>query len=124
MESILTSIKKLLGIEAEYTHFDQDIMIGINSAFMALGQLGIGPDLGFVISGDTEKWSDLLGARKDLEAVKTYVYLKTRLGFDPPSNAFLVEAMERQITQLEWRLNVQAENTTTVAEPPIVEGGS
>lgn len=121
MGSILISIKKLLGIEQEYTHFDPDIMFGINSALMALNQLGIGPDIGFSITSENETWLDLLGDRKDMEAVKSYIYLKTRLMFDPPSNSFLVEAMDRQMKELEWRLNVQAEKTTTVEGGTVIE---
>lgn len=113
MDSILVSIKKMLGIGEDDTNFDQDVMIDINTAIMFLNQLGIGPENGFSITGSTEKWSDLLGDRLDLDAVKTYVYLKVRLMFDPPSSAFVLESIDRQITQLEWRLNVQAE---TVAE--------
>ena len=109
MDSILTSIKKLLGIDETYEHFDGDIIIFINSALMSLNQLGIGPSTGFTISGKEDLWSDFIGIRKDLESVKTYVYLKTRLTFDPPQNSFLVEAIKNQLTELEWRLNTQAE---------------
>lgn len=107
--SILTSIKKLLGIEAEYTHFDQDIIIYINSAFMGLNQLGVGPITGFRIADATATWEDFMGDRLDIEGVKSYVYLKTRLTFDPPQTGYLVDAIKDQIKELEWRLNVQAE---------------
>lgn len=120
MESILTSIKKLLGIESEYTHFDPDIIIHINSALMTLTQLGVGPDVGFLITGVDEKWTDFLGDRKDVAGVKTYVLSKVRLVFDPPSNGYLVEAIERQIKELEWRLNVQVDKP--VADTTITEG--
>ena len=119
MDSILTSIKKLLGIEEDYIHFDGDITMAINSALMVLTQLGIGPQTGFVISDKTATWANFLGDRTDLEAVKSYVHMKAKLMFDPPSNSFLVEAMERHITEFEWRLNVQAELTVTTT----VEGG-
>jgi hypothetical protein len=109
MDSILVSIKKMLGIGEEDTNFDQDIMININTVIMFLNQLGIGPKNGFSITGSTETWSDLLGDRSDLYAVKTYVYLKVRLLFDPPSSSFVLDSIDRQINQLEWRLNVQAE---------------
>jgi hypothetical protein len=112
MESILTSIKKLLGIEEDYIQFDTDVIIGINSALMNLNQLGIGPTEGFVVVDKTQNWTDLIGTRTDSEAVKLYVYFKTRLAFDPPQNSFLVEAINKQITELEWRLNVQAEGGT------------
>lgn len=117
MDSILTSTKKLLGVEVEYTQFDPDIIIGINSALMSLNQLGIGPTTGFMITDDTLKWIDLLSDKQDMEGVKVYVFLKTRLMFDPPTNSFLVDAIERQIKELEWRLVVQAEKTT------VVDGG-
>jgi len=109
MDSILISVKKNLGDEQAYTHFDPDIITHINSALFALNQLGIGPKNGFVIAGEQETWSGLLGTRQDLEAVKTYVYLKVKLVFDPPQNSFLVKTIEDQIKELEWRLNVQAE---------------
>jgi hypothetical protein len=119
MDSILLSIKKLLGIEPEYTQFDQDIMMNINSVLMVLNQLGVGPTAGFTISSDMETWQNLLGDSKNIEAVKIYVYLKTRLLFDPPSNSFLVDAINRQITELEWRINIQVDKpveTTTTTE--------
>lgn len=109
MDSILTSIKKMLGLESEYEHFDADIIIYINMALMSLTQLGIGPKEGVTISDSSFTWTSLIGQRKDLEAIKSFVYLKTRLIFDPPTNSFLVDAIERQIKELEWRLNVNAE---------------
>jgi len=109
VESILVSVKKMLGIEQDYTHFDSDIILNINSVLLSLNQLGIGPTTGFIITGDDETWSSFIGDREDIEAVKTLVYLKVRLVFDPPSNAFVLEAMERQIKEFEWRLNIQAE---------------
>lgn len=108
MESILTSIKKLLGPEESYDHFDTDIIIHINSALMVLNQLGVGPVDGFSISDKEAVWTDFV-PEKNIEAVKTYVYLKVRLIFDPPQSSFLVAAIEKQITELEWRLNVKAE---------------
>lgn len=110
MESkILTSVKKALGISAEDTNFDHDVMLHTNTALMNLNQLGVGPSTGFIIEDDTKLWTDLLGERLDLEAVKSYIYLKVKILFDPPSSAFVLEAMERQVAEMEWRLNVQAE---------------
>jgi hypothetical protein len=109
MESILTSIKKLLGIEETETHFDNEIMMHINSVLMVLNQLGIGPEQGFSISSKTTTWSSIFGTRVDLAAVKSYVYLKVRLMFDPPQMGYLVESIKNQCQELEWRLNVQAE---------------
>ena len=109
MESILSSIKKLLGPGEDLTHYDTDIMIHINSALMTLNQLGVGPVTGLFITGAEETWTSLIGDRKDVEGIKTYIYLKVRLIFDPPTSGFLIDAMERQIREFEWRLNVQVD---------------
>ena len=110
MESILTSIKKLIGITEDYKHFDTDLIIHINSVFMILSQMGIGPDNGFSISDETTTWEDFLPSdNKNFEAVKTYIYLKTRLIFDPPQSSSTMEAIKQTISELEWRLNVEAE---------------
>ena len=110
MESILTSIKKLLGIEEDYTHFDPDIIMHINTVFMILSQIGVGPPEGFRIEDDIPTWSDYTDNNLLLEPVKTYIYLKVRLMFDPPTGSSLIEAMNRQISELEWRLNWVAES--------------
>ena len=109
MDSVLTSIKKLLGMDEMYTQFDTDIVIHINTALMSLNQLGVIEDVDFYITDKTQTWSDLIGDVKNIEAIKTYVYFKVRLAFDPPTTSFGIEAIERQLFQLEWRLNVQAE---------------
>lgn len=109
-ESILNSIKKLLGLSKDYDAFDTDIMIHINTVFMTLNQLGIGPSDGFSITDKSDVWKDYILDSKDLEAVKTYIYLKVRLVFDPPLNASVLESMKQTIAELEWRLNVQAES--------------
>ena len=111
MESILTSIKKLLGITEEYDQFDPDIIMHINSVFMILTQLGIGPAEGFSIEDDTAVWTDFIQDVKKLESVKTYIYLKVKLAFDPPLSSAVIESMNRLINELEWRLNVAAEST-------------
>ena len=108
--SILTSIKKLLGIADDYTHFDTDIIIHINAVFMILTQLGVGPSDGFSITSDTETWNDFLDNKDDLEAVKSYVYLKVRLLFDPPTSSSHLDSMNRMISEFEWRMNVNAES--------------
>lgn len=107
IQSILTSIKKLLGIEDEYVQFDPDIIMHINSVFMVLNDIGVGPKTGFSIQDKLPTWSDFLGTDPKLEAIKSYIYLKVRLLFDPPSNSFLIEAMERQIKEFEWRLSIK-----------------
>lgn len=109
MDSILTSIKKLLGISEEYEHFDPDIVIHINSAFSVLTQLGVGPEEGFRIEDASAVWSEFLYDDPRIEFVKTYVYLKVKLGFDPPLSSAAIEAINRQISELEWRINVAVE---------------
>ena len=109
MESILTSIKKLLGIAEEYEHFDPDIIMHINSVFMILNQIGVGPAEGFTIEDDTAVWTDYIPDTKKVEAVKTYIYMKVRLVFDPPSSSAAMDAMKTTISELEWRLNVASE---------------
>ena len=106
MESILTSIKKLLGIEEEYTQFDADIIMHINTVFLNLTQLGVGPSEGFLIEDDAAIWEDFIGDSSQLQAVKTYMYLKVNLLFDPPLSSSVTESMNRMIAELEWRLNV------------------
>lgn len=106
MESILTSVKKLLGITEEYTQFDTDIIIHINTVFMILHQLGVGPDKPFTITNKESKWSDFIGEDDNIEAVKTYMFMKVKLLFDPPQTSSSVESTERIISELEWRLNV------------------
>ena len=113
MDSILTSIKQLLGFDESYTHFDPDIIMDINSVLLSITQFGIGPNVGFAISDKTAVWSDLLGTRKDIEAVKIYIYLKVRLMFDPPTSGFVIDAINRQISEIEWRLINQVELTST-----------
>lgn len=110
MESILTSIKKLLGISEEYTHFDQDIIMHINSVFMILTQLGVGPSDGFFIEDKTLYWEDYISEPAELQAVKTYMYMKVRLLFDPPASSAVMEALNRSISEFEWRLNVAADD--------------
>ena len=108
-ESILTSIKKLLGITEEYTHFDADIIMDINSVFMVLMQLGVGPEDGFSISDDSAVWSDFLSDATWFEAVKSYVHLKVKLIFDPPQSGTLLNAMEKQVGEFEWRCMEEAD---------------
>ena len=106
MDSILTSIKKLLGIAEEYTQFDEDIIMHINTVFLNLTQLGVGPEEGFLIEDDVASWEDFINDNTQLQAVKTYVYLKVKLFFDPPLSSSVIESMNRMIAELEWRLNV------------------
>lgn len=104
-DSILISIKKLLGIDAYCDHFDADIIMHINSIFVILNQLGVGTP-GFIVTSNDETWTKFLSGATNLEFVKTYVYLKVRLVFDPPQSSAAIESINRQISELEWRLNV------------------
>lgn len=110
MDSILLSVKKQLGITAEDLSFDTDIIICINSAFMTLTQLGVGPKTGYSITSDLESWSNFLDGSKNFEAVKNFVYMSVRLDFDPPSNSGVLQAMERRLKEYEWRLQFNAED--------------
>lgn len=116
MDSILTSIKKLLGITEDYTHFDSDLIMHINSVLMILTQLGVGPPEGFFIEDSSATWDDFISDDTELQSVKTYVYAKVRLMFDPPTSSVVMECMNRMISELEWRLNVVAEMLASIGE--------
>ena len=109
MQSILDSTKKILGIDQSYKVFDLDILTHINTVFADLHQLGIGPEDGFAIEDEQAVWSDFTEGNVLLNAVKTYVYLRVRLLFDPPGTGFALNAMKEQIKEHEWRLNVYRE---------------
>lgn len=111
-ESILDSIKKMLGIAMDYTQFDPDIVMHINTALMDLNRIGVGPPEGFSITDSSSVWSDFVSDMTKIEGIKTYVYLNVRLVFDPPLNSSILASMERQISKLEWTLNVFADNNT------------
>jgi hypothetical protein len=125
-DSILDSTKKILGIDPSYTPFDLDIMTHINSVFFTLNQLGIGPAEGFMIEDSSAVWNDFIGGEDfNLNAVKTYVYLRVRLLFDPPTTGYLIDAMKQQIQELEWRLNVHRENSPLPeAGVVVIDGGT
>lgn len=107
-QSILKTIKKMLGLMEDHTAFDLDIIVDINSTFLTLNELGIGPEYPYAITGVSETWSDFLDDQeKYLAGVQTYVYMRVRLMFDPPSNSFLVDSMQKQIQEFEWRFTVQ-----------------
>lgn len=110
MDSILQSIKKLLGLDENYDAFDDDVIMHINSVLMILTQLGVGPKNGFSITGEEETWGDYLGEDiSKLSAVKTYVYLKVKTMFDPTSSSVVNEATKEMLKELEWRLNSEIE---------------
>jgi hypothetical protein len=116
-ESILNSTKKILGLDEGYTPFDLDVITHINAAFSILNQLGVGPEEGFYISDSADVWTDFVVPANQLNLVKTYVYLKVRILFDPPSTSFLLETHNNQIKEYEWRLNTFRE----FALPPVIE---
>jgi hypothetical protein len=114
LESILNTIKKMLGLSIDDTSFDVDILVNINSAFMILNQLGVGPEEAFSIQDSSIEWPAYFLTDTIYEAVKTYIYLKVKLMFDPPTTSFHISAIERQVVELEWRL------TNQVPIPPEV----
>ena len=123
-ESILISTKKILGLDATYTPFDLDVITHINAAFSILNQLGVGPVDGFFIEDETAKWDDFLVPLNQISLVKTYVYLKVRVLFDPPGTSFLLEAANNQIKEYEWRLNVFREvELPPFVPPPLIPVG-
>lgn len=115
MDSILVSIKKMLGISEDVKIFDADIIIHINSVFMILNQLGVGPSKGFSITDATSTWSEFIPNESSIEAVKSYVYLKVRLLFDPPTSSAAIESYNKMIAEFEWRINVMVETGEIVS---------
>lgn len=120
-QSILISTKKILGIAEDYTVFDLDIITHINTAFSTLTQLGVGPPEGFMIIDSDAVWDEFIVDDLQYNSVKSYVFLKVRQLFDPPQTSYLISAVEKQIQELEWRLNVHREETGWVdPDPPIL----
>lgn len=110
-DSILVTLRNLLGIEEGTTAFDLDIITALNATLMTLNQLGIGPDTGLFVSDESTTWSDVFGLRQDLNALQQYVYLKVRLLFDPPATSTVQNALRESVNEIEWRLGVQADDT-------------
>ena len=108
MESILDTVKKLLGIQPDYTNFDEDIMVHINTAFASLNQLGVGPADGFYVENDATIWDDYITSC-NLTMIKSYIYLKVRILFDPPTSSVLMDSMNRSIAELEWRIYLEGD---------------
>ena len=108
-ESILVSIKKLLGIAEDYPYFDPDIILQINSAFSTLNQLGVGPEGGFEITGPSDVWSSFISDAR-LNFAKTFVQIKVKLAFDPPTSSALMDSYNRQLDELTWRLSIVNEH--------------
>ena len=109
MNSVLNTTKKLLGLDADDDSFDSDICIGINSAILTLSQLGLEGNEGFIVTDDTQEWSDYLNDNKLLPMVQQYIHLKTKMSFDPPQNSFVCENLKQIITELEWRIRMASE---------------
>lgn len=134
-DSILKTTKKMLGLGEDNTPFDSEIVMHINSVFTTLSQLGIGPANGFMIVDDSATWDSFIGQDLNLNQVKTYMGLKVRMTFDPPATSFAIGAFEKQIEELEWRMNVHRETKEWVnpntnppvgnvfGDPIVVDGG-
>ena len=105
-DSILMTIRKLVCGDPYADHFDNDLLVHINACFSILNQLGVGPENGFVVTDETQSWSSYIADNYILNMVKTYVTLKVKKIFDPPLTSSVLEAMDKEISQLEWRLNV------------------
>lgn len=121
MASILTDVKKTLGIDEDLTVYDVDILMHINTVISTLTQLGVGPPSGFTVTDEADSWDELIPPDDPTyNSVKTYVYLRVRLFFDPPATSYLIEAYERQIEEIEWRLNVRSESSNWVDPNPSI----
>lgn len=131
IESILGSVKKVLGLDPSYTAFDEDIIMHINSTLATLNSLGIGPEFGFAIEDDEATWAEFIGTDPRLSSVKSYVFLCVKILWDRVETGYLLEALKQQKAEYEFRLNVYREETKwtnpfgLVTEPPVViDGGS
>lgn len=116
--SILADTKKALGLAPDYTPFDADIILHINAVLSDLNQLGIGPDLGFEILDDTATWTEFLADDLRLNGVKSYLYLRVKMLFDPPNVGYVLTSLEKMIEKAEWRINMAREE---IKYPPVVE---
>lgn len=124
-DSILTSVKKVLGIPSDYDHFDRDILLHLNTVMSILNQLGVGPEEGFIVEDDSTLWSDLFDGDIDTNKmmyVKSYVCLRVRLLFDPPTSSGAIDAMERQMRELEWRITVTRDPRDDSEEGTVDDG--
>lgn len=108
-ESILITIKKMIGFDKDYDYFDLDLVVQINSCFATLSDLGVGPEEGFHITGKDEKWSEYIFTPKYQGMVKNYIYIKTKLVFDRPETSYAIESLSKTASELEWRLHMESE---------------
>lgn len=116
-DNILEGTKKILGLAPDYDAFDHDVMTHINTALATLTQIGVGPAQGFMIESGDEEWGTFLGEDVALNPVKTYIYMKVRMAFDPPTTAFHLSSLKEQIQEMEWRLQVTADPPPLILEP-------
>jgi hypothetical protein len=119
IDSILTSTKKILGLGEDYTAFDEDIITHINSTFSIVHQLGIGPEDGFMIMDESATWNDIDINQSQLNLLRTYVFLRVRMLFDPPTTSFLIEATNKQLQEYEYRLSYNREVAVTMGEEDV-----
>lgn len=112
-QSILKSVKKVLGLPPEYTPFDEDVIMHINTVFADLNQMGVGPPAGVQVEDENATWNQITGGDPRYNGVKTYTYLRVKLIFDPPGTSFTQDAMRRQIDEQAWRLNVIREGSVS-----------
>lgn len=127
-DSILDSVKKVLNLAPDYAAFDQDVIMHINAVFSDLQLLGVGPEAGFAITDSSTLWSAFLGGDPRLNLVKSYMFLRVRMLFDPPTLGYMITAMEKQIEEFAWKINVQRESVAWVDPDPdlnatILDGG-
>lgn len=118
MSSILEDTKKSLGLAADYTPFDADIVMHINSVLADLTQLGVGPEAGFEISGSAEAWASFIADEPRLNSVKSYLFLRVKMLFDPPGTGYVLTSMEKMLEKAEWRINMAREE---IDHPPVVD---
>lgn len=119
-DSILQSIKKLLGIDSSYTAFDLDVSTHINTAMASLADLGVGPEEPFLVEDETQLWEDYLDGDTRSSRIRTYIYLFVRRAFDPPGTGFLSTSLDNQIRELEWRISSQREESVPIPEEVLV----
>ena len=111
-ESILITIKKLIGFDKDYDYFDTDLVVQINSCFSTLSDLGVGPEEGFHITGKDEKWSEYIFTPIYMGMIKNYIYINTKLVFDRPETSYAIESLSKTASELEWRLHMESERIT------------
>lgn len=121
--SIMDDVKHMLGLLPAETAFDSDVMIHVNTIFTTLHQLGVGSDEGFMIEDNSTQWDEFITDDR-LNGIKSYMFLRAKLLFDPPQVGFVIASMDRQIAELEWRIRLEAEEQVlSPLTPIIIDGG-